>query len=178
MPTKRDLAKLLDARWQPAPIAGDVRREAARWIRVILEDPTMPADARYRRLDAELWAYTEIKRSNPFKYNLRYRTLGVQNGPDDVKIHHEHVVPRRWLIHTLIDHPDQAFLVLSLSASCATTEAESKQLSANEASFGWARYARAGLIVIDGETGTTADLESLHQDQLNVLEQLGIEPSP
>lgn len=178
MPTKRDLAKLLEARWQPAPIAGDVRREAARWIGVILEDPTMPADARYRRLDAELWAYTEIKRSNPFKYNLRYRTLGVQNGPDDVKIHHEHVVPRRWLIHTLIGHPDQASLVLSLSASCATTAAESKQLSTGEASFGWARYTRAELVVIDGTTGATADLESLYRDQLKVLEQLGVEPPP
>lgn len=151
--------------WTPPPNYDEIRAEARRWIEVILADPYMPLALRRRRVDMELWTFTEIKNTPSVKYRLRYRTAAVL-GDAAVEIRHEHVVPRRWLRDQVIEHPGNLDVVLGLAVSCVATNAEDKALTKlGDGPFGWARYQALDLAVIDTKTMKPADLDALVAEQ-------------
>jgi hypothetical protein len=113
-------------------------------------------------LSRTLWKITEAEgggRSG--KYKLRFRSQ-ASLGADKKQLHHERVYQRRRMIRELIASPEQLERIVSKAVACVVTKDEHRQLDrvANNL-YGWERYIKAGIIVIDMATAKPADLEQL-----------------
>lgn len=96
--------------------------------------------------DLALWRATELDR-NRLKYCIRFRSAAVLQA-QEVEIRHEHVVERRWLLERMLENPPRAHRWLALAVGCVVTREEHDALSAADG-WGWERYSKAGIAVVD-----------------------------
>lgn len=101
-------------------------------------------------LSLGIWKWTEARGIAPHaKYNVRYVTRGVREARERVKINHEHVFTRKWLIAELLKGergPHE--LLAEYGVACTVTTPEHADLGAVSGQ-GWARYLMAGVEVWD-----------------------------
>jgi hypothetical protein len=134
----------------------------------------LPLDRERGILDEILWGISE-EGSRGNKYNIRYFTpaaLAYQKAnPKRIpgvrrSIIHEHVFPRKEIREELskaywqTDRRKFEEILRTKVVACVVTREEDKKLSSlGKGASGWDRYAKAGIEVIDGKTGTLLDFD-------------------
>jgi len=114
-------------------------------------------------LSIGLWKWTEAAGVSPNpKYNIRFVSDGARDFGTKVKIQHEHVWTRKWIIDRLLARPgwsetDLTGFLEQYGVACVVTESEHARLGAVKEQ-GWARYVAAGIGVWDRLTGAPLDL--------------------
>ena len=85
------------------------------------------------------------------KYKTRYRTSDSSSAPTEL-LRHDHVIPRAhlWIVARTTMTVSEA---LRLCEGCLVTEEEHKRLHDIDDAYGWERYVKAGIQVIDTSTG-------------------------
>lgn len=170
----------LVGRSRPFDMSADELRERTQSIRVLVRalcDPDLRVLQQDRSflLNMALWRLTEFGRTNRLKYGIRYRSRQVVDGPS-AAITHEHVVPRKWIVGALLQHPSYADDFLKCAVACVVTKDEHVRLSRvdrNGSFFGWERYVVADIEVLDAaERFRRLDLEPLSHEQRKLLESL------
>jgi hypothetical protein len=99
-------------------------------------------------LDTLLWRITEADG----KLNTRYKTSGALACTDKSQLRHEHVFQRSKMIKALIGAKSDADAVgeiLKNAIACVVTVDEHDYLRKFDDYYGWERYRKAGLIVMD-----------------------------
>ena len=128
-----------------------------------------------------LWMVTEGKKN--WKYSVRYRSRKAVEAAmrgEEISIHHEHVVPRKWLCKAIMDHPESSIEIASLAVACVVAVDEHKKLSEIEDGFGWERYMAAGIEVVDAASVDfpasldLVPLEDLAKKQAERLRRIGL----
>ncbi|SNS43015.1 hypothetical protein SAMN04488107_2517 [Geodermatophilus saharensis] len=139
------------------PDADDRELSAVRLVQALLAAPDLLVTHRNEMLRIALYKYTEARSG---KFGLRYRTVAVADTAVPVPVVHEHVRPRQAVVADLcaVGDPVLVPLILSTAVTCLVTDAEHSVLNAVPTSVhGWARYAAAGLKVVDHLTGDVVD---------------------
>jgi hypothetical protein len=106
-------------------------------------------------LDTLLWKYTEADG----KQNTRYCSAASMGKPRN-ETHHEHVYQKKKMIDLLMASSSEGDVrtILENACGCIVTRAEHELLKPYDGEYGWARYSRAGIIVIDRHTGQPFNL--------------------
>lgn len=104
----------------------------------------------YRQLlNVLLWKITE---SESPKHKTRFQSQGALDCRDKAKLRHEHVFPRKVMITELLKAaPQEIDDILKKAIGCTVTAKEHNRLSNKQE--GWKRYRKAGVVVIDTQTG-------------------------
>ncbi len=140
--------------------ADDREVSAIRLIQALLRTPDLLPTHRREMLRLALYKYTEARAG---KHGLRYRTRGVMDTTRPSPVEHEHVRSRLSLLGDLeAGGADLAPLVLGTATACLVTREEHALLRAvPKEADGWARYAEAGLEIVDHATGDVVDPSDL-----------------
>jgi hypothetical protein len=102
-------------------------------------------------LSALLWKVTEAE---SHKYKTRFQTKGAIDCSDKTQLRHEHVFQRGKMIAALeIAAPHEVDDILKNAVGCTVTKEEHFLLMRFDDEYGWERYRKAGLVVIDPQTG-------------------------
>lgn len=134
------------------PDAEARRASAIRLAQVLVATDGIHPSHRRHALTNAVWWYTEADG----KLKVRYRSSGVLAG-GAVKVHHEHVVPRKNLVDRMLADPDAIPEILASAVACLVTVEEHRRLTALPPSVeGWDRYRAAGVEVRDMLDGTPA----------------------
>jgi len=85
------------------------------------------------------------------KYKTRYRSEGSLVASKN-ELRHEHIIPRAqlWFVARRTMSVSDA---LRACEACVVTKEEHSRLHAVEEAYGWERYAKAGIMVIDSSSG-------------------------
>lgn len=133
------------------PDAEARRASAIRLAQVLVAANGIHPSHRSHALTNAVW-YTEADG----KLKMRYRSTGGLAG-DAVKVHHEHVVPRKTLVGRMLAEPQSIPEILASAVACLVTVDEHRRLTALPASIeGRDRYRAAGVDVRDMLNGTPA----------------------
>jgi hypothetical protein len=100
-----------------------------------------------------LWKLTEAEGG---KYGTRFKSSGAAGCEDKKKLRHDHVFQRKRMVAALMKAaPDEVDKILETAVGCIVTVEEHDLLSSkfDKKCDGWERYRRAGIIVIDTQTG-------------------------
>jgi hypothetical protein len=138
----------------PHPLTQERKRSAIVLIKSILklENPEILCDHRKELLNILLWKLTEAECDD--KHNTRYQTQGAIGCNDPRKLRHEHVFQRSKMIERLKKAtPEQIDIILADAVGCTVTTEEHTRLSKYGNYYGWERYRKAGIAVIDTQTG-------------------------
>ena len=137
------------------PLTQERKRSAIALIKIILksENSEILADHRQDLLNVLLWKLTEAECYR--KYETRYRTQGAIDCNEPRKLlRHEHVFQRSIMIKKLERATlEQIDIILADAVGCTVTTEEHKRLSKYDNYYGWERYRKAGIVVIDTQTG-------------------------
>ena len=122
-------------------------------------------------VNVAIWNVTEYKMSPRHKYGgLRWRTPSAHERahPPWTGLRHEHVIGRDWLMRLLRATPNAAEEVLwNLPVALVTTE-EHALLDNDERwdsdQWGWGRYLRANLSILDTTSEQPVDLRLMQQE--------------
>ena len=97
-------------------------------------------------IDTLLWRITEADG----KYNTRYKSNGALNCTDKSRLRHEHVYQRSRMIDALVNaDPEAVDGILKNAIGCVVTVDEATHLRKFDSGYGWERYCKAGIIVMD-----------------------------
>ena len=101
-------------------------------------------------LDTLLWKYTEASG----KYSTRYYSAASAGQPEPL-LCHEHVFQKRKMIHFFLSAATEAEIdqILSEACGCVVTREEHNLLKPYDDEYGWIRYSKAKIAVMDRETG-------------------------
>lgn len=154
--TPPSLIRSYQAAWKPSSEKEVRLRSGAALVAFVLGEPSIVLDHQRRVLREVLWSVTEIDG----KYTTRFRSVGTLQLEEADRIanwqsnlRHDHVLTRKSLIEALLAGANP-YDVLSTAVACTVTRAEHTRLSSFDRSHeGWARYAEAGVQVIDMATG-------------------------
>lgn len=138
----------VDVAFRSHPNAEKRRNSAAVLIKMILANKTAGVLPEHIRslIDTLLWRITEADG----KYNTRYKTRGAINCTDKNQLRHEHVYQKARMIEALINaDPDAVDTILDDAIGCTVTNEEHRHLNEFDCEYGWERYRKAGLEVID-----------------------------
>ena len=131
-------------------------RSAIAAIKGILPLP-LTKPHRRRFLSLALWKLTEADG----KYKTRFQSK-CSIGLPRSDLRHEHVYRREKMISDLIANPEQVDRIAARAVACVVTKEEHERLHKIERELdGWERYKRAGIVVIDTQTGSEADLNAV-----------------
>lgn len=123
-----------------------------------------------------LWVVTEFKPGTKHKiHGVRWRTPSAHEltlRKETKTVRHEHVIERRWMIEFLNAHPEAMEVAIWNYPACLVTTEEHLRLGTSKV-WGWARYLKAGLDVVDGETGRKLDLKQADSELRAKYEELG-----
>lgn len=106
------------------------------------------------------------------KYNTRFRSAGVLDGPLGTAVNHEHVLTRLQLREMLSKNPDRCDDLLRLAPACLVTIDEHNSMS--DRAFGWDRYRTAAVGVVDMRDRSDVNLFLAQKDLLTSLAQIGM----
>jgi hypothetical protein len=107
----------------------------------------------YRQLlSVLLWKITEAETS---KYKTRFQSRGALDSCNKAKrLRHEHVFQRSKMVAVLEKAaPHQVDDILKKAIGCTVTVEEHNRLSKFDEEYGWSRYRKAKIMVIDTQTG-------------------------
>src|SRR4051794_18592382 len=139
--------------YRPTAVNEELRGSALALIRQLVAMEGVQERHHREAVSLALWKWTEAFGIAPYaKYNLRYVSRGVMEAPPEVKVNHEHVFPRKWLVPRLLDlephSPEFESFLDENGAACIVTLEEHGALGAARGT-GWMRYVSAGVDVYD-----------------------------
>jgi hypothetical protein len=135
-------SKKLIARYVPSPESEQIKASAvALAIAVLHHDDILPRHKR-KMLKEAVWLVSEADG----KHSTQFRTrkvveLATKESQSQLKIQHEHVVPRAVIADLLLRFPHLVAEILNTVVACVVTQDEHNQL--NREFEGWRRYSRA-----------------------------------
>lgn len=133
----------------PHAKATERRASAIHLVKVLLEhkDPLVLRAHLRELLTTLLWKLTEAESS---KYKTRYQSQAAIERSAGVKLQHEHVYQRAKMIDALLEaKPDQIDEILGVAVGCTVTTEEAALLAQFDSDYGWERYRKAGITVLD-----------------------------
>jgi hypothetical protein len=143
------------------------RRSAINLIKTLLS-PELDLYPPHRKkfLKLALGKLTEAEGCS--KKKTRFRSRASLTTPQDVQ--HEHVYPRARMADALLANPTRVEEIVAQAVGCVVTVEEHEKLTEIDRDFpevdGWARYEKAGIVVIDMTTGREVDFSRpLHAGQ-------------
>jgi len=143
MPLKSQLASLRKPYKRKAD--ADAQMDSAfEVLQTVLNNPNITKKHKKEVINIMLWNVSQIDG----KYSVQYRSEGVLHDEDE-KVQHEHVITRKEIVNSLLEHPDQVKEILEQVLACIVTESEHKKLSLVKDAKGWERYEKAGIKVFD-----------------------------
>ncbi len=128
--------------------AGEWRESVVRLVKILLSsrEPAILTFHLRELLTVLLWKLTE---ADSAKYRTRYQSTEALSSPDG-KLHHEHVYQRAKMIDALLEvQAHQVDGILDLSVGCTITRPEADRLRRFDDNYGWERYRKAGIEVMD-----------------------------
>lgn len=131
------------------PLAAARMRSAIVLVKAILSmrDPDILPVHRRELLTVLLWKVTEAESS---KYKTRFQSKSAFACADRKQLRHEHVFQRAKMIDELLEAmPSEIERLLTKATGCIVTLEESHQLAKQDIHYGWERYRRAGIVVLD-----------------------------
>ena len=135
------------------PFAEERMRSAINLVKGLLTLPGLIEEHRNEFVRLALWKVTEAE--GKAKYKTRFQSQGAMAARENVKLQYEHVYPRAKMRNMLLAaRPEEIDEIISKAVGCTVTEEEHHRLSAIKNCDGWERYIRAGIVVIDMETGS------------------------
>jgi len=142
----------LIARYIPSPESREIIQSAVALANAVLRHKAILPKHKRKMLKEAAWLVSEADG----KHSTRYRTkrvveLATKDPQSQIKIQHEHVVPRAAIADQLFAHPNRVAEILNTVVACIVTQDEHNQL--NREFNGWKRYsmARARIEVYDME---------------------------
>jgi hypothetical protein len=129
------------------------KRSAVTLIKLLLADKKPEVlSAHYRELlTILLWKITEAESS---KHKTRFQSQGALDSSDKSKLRHDHVFQRSKMIVALEKAaPQDVDDILNTAVACTVTVEEHDHLSRFDDEYGWERYRKAKIAVIDTQTG-------------------------
>lgn len=94
-----------------------------------------------------LWKITEADG----KYTARYQSQGAME--PGAELHHEHVFQKKRMIDRLIAaSAEEIDGILADACCCVVTRQEHERLKSYDNEYGWERYRKAGIVVIDTQS--------------------------
>jgi hypothetical protein len=129
------------------------KTSAVALIKLLLENrqPEMLPKHLRDLLTILLWKLTEAESQ---KYETRFQTQGAMECSDQTKLRHEHVYQRKQMIARLLKAKlEEVDGILANAVGCTVTIDEHSRLAKWDDEYGWDRYRKAGLVVIDTATG-------------------------
>jgi hypothetical protein len=135
------------------PQSEERKRSAVTLIKYLLaEKKPEVVPAHYGELlSTFLWKVTE---ADSCKYKTRFQTQGALGCSDKANLRHEHVFQRSKMIAALEKAaPHEVDDILKDAIGCTVTVEEHTRLSKFDEEYGWERYRKAGIIVIDTRPG-------------------------
>lgn len=124
------------------------RRSASHLIKLLLrEDPAILRVHRAEAMSVALWKFTEADG----KHNTPYCSQRALAAPKPEQIH-EHVFQRALMIKELLENPKDVDKILQQAHGCLVTRQEHALLENYKHLYGWERYSRAGITVVDMRT--------------------------
>ena len=140
--------------FKPHPKAEERKRSAVALIKYLLAAKNrviLPAHL-LELLRILLYKITEAESSH--KHRIRFQSKAALRCRDKTKLRHEHVFQRAKMIALLKNAaPRKVNGILKMAISCTVTSKEHARLSGFDAEYGWRRYRKAGIVVIDTKTG-------------------------
>jgi hypothetical protein len=139
--------------FKPHPQSEARKRSAVTLIKYLLaENKPEALSAHYRELlDVLLWKVTEAESS---KYKTRFQSQGALDCSDRAKLRHDHVFQRAKMIAALEKAAShEVDDILKAAIGCTVTIDEHTRLSGFDEEYGWERYRKVGIMVIDTQTG-------------------------
>ncbi len=139
--------------FQLHPRAEERKRSATTLIKLLLAEdrPGVLTEHYVELLGILLWKLTE---ADSQKHKTRFQTQGALNRCGNTKLQHEHVFQKAKMIALLMKaKPEEVDSILQDAVGCTVTKEEHEVLKGFDAEYGWDRYRKAGLTVIDTLTG-------------------------
>jgi hypothetical protein len=131
--------------------------------------PGLSLAHRRELLSIALWKWTEASGIPPYaKFNLQFATSGALEKSIPMKINHEHVWRRKWIIDQLLqggrtwNEAQLGDFLESCGVACVVTVEEHGRLAAISGQ-GWQRYRQAGIEVFDLQEPGPLDLGDLFE---------------
>jgi hypothetical protein len=151
--TQSSLPYAPETMFKPHPQSEARRRSAVTLIKFLLaEKKPEVLPTHYRQLlTVLLWKITEAEST---KYKTRFQSQGALRRGDKVKLRHDHVFQRSKMIAALEEATaHKVDLILKKAFGCTVTIKEHSLLSKFDKKYdGWARYRKAGIVVINTQT--------------------------
>jgi len=138
--------------FEPHPESEARKRSAATLIKYLLADkqPGVLPIHRRQLLGILLWKLTEAESFH--KHKTRFQSERALS--DKAQLRHDHVYQRGKMIAALEKAtPDEVDDILKTAVGCTVTKEEHDRLSKFDEEYGWERYRKAGITVIDTRTG-------------------------
>jgi hypothetical protein len=141
--------------FKPHPEADALKRSAIALVKYLLanENPEILHDHLRELLSVLLWKITEAESYH--KHESRFQSQEALNcDKSKTKLRHDHVYPRSKMLSELENTgPDKIDSILERAVGCTVTKEEHSRLSKLDNEYdGWARYEKAGILVIDTKT--------------------------
>lgn len=130
------------------------KRSAITLIKYLLADKKPDVlSTHYRELlKVLLWKITEAESFHKHKTRFQSQRASRCNGKE--KLQHDHVYQRAKMVADLEKAtPQKVDVILKKACGCTVTVKEHGRLSTFAKYDGWARYRKAGIVVIDTQTG-------------------------
>lgn len=128
----------------------EIRESAIKLVEATLRLDILDAHKR-GVINGMLWAITESRG----KYTTRFLSAAAFQPPPGTRLQHEHVIPRKELVDSIMKEPARAREFLQSAVACVVTRDEHRRLSEvtrNQPQLkGWERYKEAGVIVRDDD---------------------------
>jgi hypothetical protein len=139
--------------FRPHPKSEARRRSAVTLIKYLLaaRKPEVLSAHLLELLGVLLWKITEAEAP---KHKTRFQSKGALRCRDRAKLRHEHVFQRAKMIAALEKAaPRKVDDILKTAIGCTVTIREHTRLAEFDVQYGWSRYRKAGIKVIDTKTG-------------------------
>jgi hypothetical protein len=139
--------------FKPHPKSEARKRSASTLIKYLLAEKQPDVLPAHRRelLGVLLWKLTEAESSH--KHKTRFQSEGALGCNDEAKLRHEHVYQQEKMIAALEKAtPNEVDDILKTAVACTVTTEEHTRLSEFDEEYGWERYRKAGIVVIDRQT--------------------------
>lgn len=134
------------------PRAEERLRSAVLLVKALLQTPGLIPEHRKKFVKLALWEVTEAE--GKAKYKTRFQSQKALSAGPETKLQHEHVYPRAKMSDALLAaKPEDIDEILKNAVGCTVTEEEHDRLGGFKHCDGWERYRKAGIVVIDTETG-------------------------
>jgi hypothetical protein len=130
-------------------MADERRKSVSDLVKVLLgsRGPTVLDRHIKELLTILLWKLTEA--DSP-KYKTRFQSRAALERLLGDKLHHEHVYQRSKMIEELFRaSPEKIDEILALAVGCTITLDEAGRLLLFDSDYGWERYRKAGIEVLD-----------------------------